>query len=423
MLPIGLASGHAAAAVSDASAVIDWLSPVPLAWVYPKTFNWSESPVRLNFHDYAGFNDNILGVYPGFALPSNTLKGDWFNRMDVGASTRFYAGAQQIFADATYTTVDYRRDAAYDTHNYMFDAGINWQATARCQGNVTGTLGQAQSPIDQLLAPGIDIARTVSVNETGSCTVYDNSGFVINSGWSKIEHAAQIYQVNNSQSAYIQGGLKYNLSGPDNAQFLVRYTETTYPDRYASLGLHPALLPYGLLQTNHQVDYQVVYDRTVSQKLDFQTSAGLTWNSGLFGTGNTASEQRLLPSYSLGVNWRPTEKWSVNVTAGHTAGVATSIIANAQVTDIQSASVTYAWSPKLSLQGSLSRAETSGAANLVANSSYYGPGTSFRATARATYQITPFTSASASYQRSDRTINGYTVMNNVAMIGLDYKPY
>jgi hypothetical protein len=106
----------------------------------------------------------------------------------------------------------------------------------------------------------------------------------------------------------------------------------------------------------------------------------------------------------------------------------TTIVANIQVNTAQTASVSYAWTPKVSLTGTVGLSTTAGAVNTGVQNApntylLFGANTLWNASLRASYQITPFTTASASMQNSSRETNGTHVNTSIVMIGLDYRPY
>ena len=159
LLASGRAHGEDSVSANVPPASYDWLSPNPLAWTLPNTFNWSESPIRINAHEYVGYNDNILNQAQNYQLPPGQRAGDPFTKTSVGASTMFYAGAQQFFGDASYTVTNYRHDTALDLHNYSFDGGLNWQVTSRCQGKLVGAARSTEAPLEEQAGPGIDIVQ------------------------------------------------------------------------------------------------------------------------------------------------------------------------------------------------------------------------------------------------------------------------
>src|SRR6266568_5477366 len=113
LMKCGYASGQELAPPArgtPTAATFDWLSPSSLTMVRPQDFNWSQFPLLLNVNENAGYNDNILGLPTGQNGPAHQLRGDSFAQTGVGASTRFYSGAQSFFADASYGVTNYTHD-------------------------------------------------------------------------------------------------------------------------------------------------------------------------------------------------------------------------------------------------------------------------------------------------------------------------
>lgn len=346
-----------------------------------------------------------------------------FSRDQASAPLQWLTRAQQFFADGNETITVYRRDVGFDVHGYSYDAGVNWHAPTNCQGKLVAAASQTQTPQEQLLAPGVDIVRAISANETGQCTLFQqNYSIIFNGGLTSQTHSLFLARALDSNTATAQGGLQYQWAGLNQLQLLVGYTDTHYINA-ASYAPESG----GLVQYYRQISYQILYNRTISDKLDFLAMAGLVETPSLSGNAN---RMNFLPSYSLTLNWRPSQKWSLSLATSHTVSQPYSVIANAQVSTTQSASISYNWTPKFSILGSLTASELGGSPALVANGAdqtpvylNYGASNVFSASLAASYQWTPFTSATISVQRSDRTFDSQHITSDLVMMGLDYRPY
>jgi hypothetical protein len=142
--------------------------------------------------------------------------------------------------------------------------------------------------------------------------------------------------------------------------------------------------------------------------------------------GRISSGSSTTPTYSLTVNWLPSQKWAVQVGVARTVSPPTSILAGTQVGDTENVAVTYNWTSKLSLSGTVSRSYTSGALELsnalTRAIGGYGASTVVYETIAANYQATPFTRATLSFQHTNRTITGENISTGIVMFGIDYQP-
>ena len=408
----------------------DWLSPAPLAWTQPETFNWSTSPVKLNAHESGSYNSNILNSAPSTVLPPGQTRGDYLLTSIIGASSKFNAWSQQFFGDASYTVINYRDNIGFDGHNYNFDGGVNWVATSRCQGQLMAVSSQAQAPQEELFGPGLDTIRTVSATETGQCAIYQDVSAIVNSGVTTTNHhvvgaAAGGANALDNTTAYIQGGFSYQWASVDSLQFLTKLTETHFTNPTVT-DIAQNLNASALLNV-HILNYQLVYNRTLSDIFNFSAAGGMS-TTGEETTGTHNLTPPATPTYSVTANWLPTPKWSIQISANRSVAPPVSIIAGSQVTDAEQAAITYYWTPKLSLSATLARSNLGGnqvaAVNQLTQAlGGFGANTLLSASLKASYQVTPFTTASLYYQKYNRVTSGEYISSGIVLFGIDYQPH
>jgi hypothetical protein len=422
------------ARAQQAGPAFDWLSPEPLAWADPNTFNWATSPLKLNVHEYGSYNSNILGIpSPGPNQPS-TLKpgqtqGDFLLNTNVGASTRFNAWSQKFYADASYNVINYRNNIGFDGHNYNVDAGVNWVATSHCSGTLTAVSSQRQAAQEDSFGPGISTVRLQSVAETGQCGIYQNVSAILNSGIASMNQTAvgaRRFAGNalDNVTAYAQGGLQYQWTDLNNLQFLTKISDIRYTNRFV-VAAADALNSTSILNARY-TNYSLVYNRTFSEMLNASASAGFaTISQETFG-GRQSNSTPKTPTFAFHAAWLPTPKWSFFVNVSRSVSPPTSVLAGTQIGNVESVVANYQWTPKLSLSLTASRNYLAGAQtlnNLITLArGGYGANTFLSALARATYQITPFTSATVSVQKTERTYARGTAQGEIVLFGLDYQP-
>jgi hypothetical protein len=380
-------------------------------------------------HEYGSYNSNILNSPSTFVLPPGQTRGDYLVNTTVGGSTRFNAWSQQVFADASYNVINYRHNVGFDGHNYNLDAGVNWIATSRCSGTIFLLSNQHQAAQEDLFGPGITTVRTQSASETGQCGVYQNVSVVLNSGITSTNQSVlgattRAANALDNVNSYVQGGLKYQWADLNNLQLLAKFSDTRYTNR-AVVAFADAINNFSLLNARY-ANYTVVYNRTLTETFNVSASAGLATISQQTVGGRQASSTPTTPTYSLRAQWLPTPKWSLAVNFNRSVAPPTSILAGVQIGNSESVVATYQWTPKLGLSLALSRNYLAGAQrlnNLVTQAlGGYGANTYEAATARATYQITPFTSASISMIATQRYYTGGNSSGEILLFGLDYQP-
>lgn len=429
LLAAGLVCAQQARALAiDSPTTIDWLSPEALAWTNPDTFNWSTSPVKLNVHEYGSYNSNVLNAPTTNVLLPGQTRGDYILNTTVGASTKFEAWSQQFFGDASYNILNYRHNVGYDGHNYSLDAGINYVLTSRCTGQVVAAASQRQAPQEQLFGPGITTVRNQSLVETANCKLYQNISAILNSGITSTNQtaiAAPTAAANalDNTTAYLQTGLQYQWTGLDNLQLLTRFSDTRYTNATV-VSVADALNATGLLNARY-VNYTLVYNRTFSELFNMSATGGLSTQSRETRNQRSGSPATT-PIYSLNLAYLPTPKWTFLVSLSRTVSPPVSILAGTQIGNTESFTASYLWTPKLNLSVTLSRNYLAGAPPLSTTITQvlggFGANTLLSAVFKATYQITPFTSATISAQKSNRTYTGQNVPTEILLFGLDYQP-
>jgi hypothetical protein len=132
------------------------------------------------------------------------------------------------------------------------------------------------------------------------------------------------------------------------------------------------------------------------------------------------------PIYSFLASYLPTPKWTFLLNVSRTVSPPVSVLAGTQIGDAESFTASYLWTPKLNLALTLSRSHLSAAqplSNAITQAlGGYGANTFMSALLKATYQMTPFTSATISVQKTSRTYSSQNVASEILLFGLDYQP-
>jgi hypothetical protein len=397
-----------------------WSAAPPLHWS-PLDSNWADLVLTPSLSEGLGYNDNIYGLANGNFLPAGLTKGDWYNSFGVGGSSKFNVSGQQIFLDGNYTVINYLHDRVADAHNYSLDGGVNWSMASHCHGTLVASDSSHQATIEEQIGPGLNTIHASSLTETGSCNVYEKLGWVFNGGLLANTNSGISSQGLNYRSWNAATGPQYALSDMENAKFTVQYSERDFTGGFFAPVLSNS--PFRQLSTVDQVNYQLSYDRIFSDRFDTNLMGGLT-SIVIGGAGPQTT-----PIYAVNFNWRPSQLWLVNGSVSQSVGAPTTVLAPSQTTTAQSVAVTYYCTPKLTMTASFTHSNYSGATRLgVVNipfnqAAFYGAGVANSPSFRMNYMVTPFITAHASYQRSDRTSAGYPTIQDIVLVGLDYKPH
>jgi len=396
-------------------------SPILAPQGNPYYFNWSDAPFRITLSQSAGYNSNVLGLFNGQAPPPGIVRGDMFSTTTVGASTKLWVGPQQFFVDGNYGFTRYRTDVALNTDQYNFDAGVNWQLTSRCSGSLVSSASQRQSTIEELVAPGINTINSFSLNETSKCLISGYISTILDSGWSSAQNTQAVAALDNYNAVFVRAGLEYAASNVDTLRAVIRFTESDFTDRVSSSAL--GLSDIGLANKVDQVNYQLEYSRIFSPKLSFDGTAGIAQIVTFAGPPSTGSAVQWAPSYSASLHWQWSPKLSLSLMSARAAGAPTSVLANVEISDTQSLALNYQLTPKISLQTGVTYSASNGSTGLVSGQAApFESAKAVTAFGRASYAITPFLSATASIQHSDRSTEGLEARSDLFLIGLSYQP-
>ena len=425
MLTVALTSAAAAAmgqtvpavgTVADSPNTFGTLSPVLFGQrLYA---NWSDLPFTVWGSQAFGYNSNILGLAQGEPVStSSPLRGDLFSTTIGGASTKAYLGAQQFFADGSYGITRYRVDTVDDTHQYSLDAGVVYQITSRCSGRVVAVKNLYQTPIEELISPGINNVMSSSVTETGTCQLTGYVNGILDSGWSSSQNSNAAEALNNYNSVYVRGGVEYSVTALDTLRATTTLTQRQFTDRGSSIA--PIS---GLASGTDQIDYQLHYNRIISPKLTFDGMIGLTQLTIIPEAAGTATVTQSVPVYSAALTWQPTPKLSLAAASSRAVGAPSSTLSNAETTNTQNATISYILSPKISAQAGIAKATTTGGVSSGVDGVAPGSGSSVTIFCRGIYSVTPFITATASLTNSDRTSVGFPTKDTVVSLGLSYRP-
>jgi hypothetical protein len=386
--------------------------------------NWSDLPVQFKVSEEVGYNSNVLNT----PTRANTVASNSFigvrpvaafqSISDYGASTKWYIGGDQFFADGSYGLSRYLNNANLNTTQNAVDMGVNWIYGSKCTGELIASEQTAESlPGQQVSVNAINNMTTVAFKETANCAVTGNYAAVFNFGKTNSSNSAPADQLNNFQSEFVTVGMTYTVSDTNSLRLLYTITGTDFTDRATSinnLGLFSRI-------TDDEINFS--YNKQFDPNLSLVASIGVV---GIKNSGFTlALPNGFVPDYSLSGTWSATPKLSLTASLAHTVATPTSIVANLQVSESASLGVTYQFTPKVTIAASSYVGNSSGgftttAVNALAQTqkqNFYG------AQAKMTYAMTPFLEASLSYQFSKTVQAGVTTPTSVSLLSVRYSPY
>jgi hypothetical protein len=386
--------------------------------------NWSDLPLQFNVSQAVGYDSNLLNTPTQTgALASNLLTGlrpiaAFESISNYEASTKWYIGGDQFFADGSLGWNRYLNHTNFNTQHNSADFGVNWIYGSKCTGQLIASERTAESlPGQQVSVNAINSVTTVAFNETAKCGVTGNYAAIFNSGTTTSSNSAPTDQLNNFQSQFVAAGMTYTVSDTNSLQVLATVTGTNFTDRPVSTNT------LGLFRKFTEDQINLSYNKQFDPYLSMVASIGVV---GIREGGFTfAPATGFEPDYSLSVTWSATPKLSIIASLAHSVAPPTNIVANLQVSDAARVGVTYQFTPKVTLAagvniGYSTSSFTATTVNLLAqsqNERLYG------AQATMTYAMTPFLEASLSYQFTKTVQAGRTTPTSVSLLTVKYAPY
>ncbi|MGA8716248.1 MAG: outer membrane beta-barrel protein [Roseiarcus sp.] len=414
--------------------------------------NWSDLPVRFTVTESLGYNSNVL------AIPENILLGQASKPLGAfeaissyGLATSTTWGIHQISFDASAGTTKYINHANLDTSQYSVHASDNW-AVDRCAGSLAASAERSSSVLGQFVGyGGINNTTAISVNQSTRCSITGNYSANFNAGYSESMNSngstplvnsvvpTNLNQLNNSQAIFVAAGISYSLTQTDSIQGLVSINGTHYPGRQnltvTQVGvINPSAL--GLTDNSTQDSFNVTYTRQLQPDLSVVASLGVVGvTDAPFGV---KLPTKIVPQYSLSLNWSPTAKLSFTAAASRSAGASTSVIANTQISETVNLGMTYQVTPKIGLSVGASTSYATSANNVAANSAlaqayvnYLTNQDTYSAHAGLSYTVTPFIGANLTAQYSRTLQPGATQLSGIGnrttqssiMFSVNYNPH
>jgi hypothetical protein len=380
--------------------------------------NWSDLPLQFKVSEAVGYDSNILNTPTQASAFGLRPIAAFESISDYGASTKWYIGGDQFFANGSLGFNRYLNHTNFNTQHDSANIGVNWIYGSKCTGQLIASEQTAESlPGQQVSVNAINSVTTVAFNETAKCGVTGNYAAIFNSGTTNSTNSAPLDQLNNFQSKFVAAGITYTVSDTNSLQLLATVTGTNYSNRPISMS------NVGLLRnfTDDQVNFS--YNKQFDPNLSLVASIGVV---GVKNSGFTFSPATgFVPDYSLSVSWSATPKLSVTATLARSVAPPTSIIANLQVSEIARLGVTYQFTPKVSIGASVNvgsnnrsfTTTTVSALGQTGNERVYG------AQAMMTYAMTPFLQASLSCTYSKTVQSGLTTPTSIALMTVNYAPY
>ncbi len=201
-LLLGGASGVDADDLDASNAASSLSLAPPLYGVFSRVpENWSDLPVQLQVSQTVGYNSNILNTPLTTGGTTTNIYGTPIASLtsvsNFRASTKAYWEGQEFFADGSLGVYRYFSDDALNSLSNSFDIGDNWTYGSKCSGKLIASEQKAPAqPGFQVGFNQLNVATTLSFNETATCRITGNYGFIFNSGATKLTNSASIDTVN-----------------------------------------------------------------------------------------------------------------------------------------------------------------------------------------------------------------------------------
>jgi hypothetical protein len=380
--------------------------------------NWADLPFKLTASQTVSYNSNLNAIPLGVTLPAGATRGDFSSTTNLGFSTNANVYNQQLYIDATFGVLRYRRQTDFDSNIYSLSAGDNWRLTSRCAGNLGVVLDKSPATLlTTVVGTGANYATTTSFNETGKCGVSNGFSLVFNSSWTDVTNSNPVDALNNSRTTMLAAGIEY-AKGPSTVTALANNSYSIYGGRGAVVNT------LGLADVTDFHTFSLGYTRQINPNLSVNGLVGLVGTTSAFTLG---LPRTLLPIYTLGTTWTVTPRMTLNASASKTVAAPTTIIANAETNYVAQASLTYALTPKVAVNASGSIGYSTGAFTPVVVTSLAplltGASNSYSASVGLTYAMTPFLSAALNASYTELVINHTITPEDLVTVSLNYRPY
>jgi hypothetical protein len=367
-----------------------------------------------------GFNDNILSL-PGSQSPARGSRGDFTETTTVGGESKAYWSGQTFFVNGSVGDVRYLRNSSLDFINHDVEAGIDWTATERCSGKLDVEDSASPAPYGQQLGYGLNVVSAKRAAVSAKCQVRGGYFALANAGYTESTNSQGVNSLNDNRGESISAGLGYAVSDLTSLQVVGSASRTVYDGQLrqslgSSLGTSNAVA---------QKDVTATLTRSLSSKVQATGTYGVT----ISGYGRTAQ-----PHFSLSLQWTPTPKFDIGPSLSHSVGVASSVVANEQLSQQYGVEAHYRPTSKITLGGGFSSGVSSGANGNAALSAavaglYPGltPGAGNVTTGmihgQFSYAVTPFVTASLNVARNTRNMSNYSAPQTTVMATVKFAPF
>ena len=381
--------------------------------------NWADLPFVLTASEAESYNSNINGIPIGFPVPPGESRADLSSTTNLGFSTKANVYGQQLYLDTTFGLIRYLRQTQFNSDVYSINAGDNWKLTSRCSGQLGVSLSKSPNTLTtQVVGTGVNYSTTTSFNETGNCAVANGYSVLFNTGWTDTTNSNAINALNNSRGWMLSAGIEYT-KGASTVTALATNTEAI-----RTVGAVPVATAFGLAPVTDFHSFTLAYARQINPNLSVNGLIGLVGATNAFTLG---LPRTLLPIYTLGASWSFTPRLALTASASKTISPPTTIVANAQTSDIAQMSLTYLWTPKVSVNvggwisyttGAFTPGAVTGLAPFIT-----GATDTYSANAGLTYSMTPFLSAALNATYSESVSSHQITTEDIVTVSLTYRPY
>ncbi len=380
--------------------------------------NWADLPFKLTASETTSYNSNINAIPLGFAVPPGQVRGDFTTTTNFGFSTKANVYGQRLYFDATFGVIRYLHQTGFDSNVYTVSAGDNWTLTSRCSGNLGVTLAKSPAVLTELVGTGVNYITSNSLNETANCGVSNGYSLLFNSSLTRDTNSNPIDAVNNVRTAMLEAGIEY-AKGPSTITALASISDSSFTDRTA------AAIITGLATETDFHTFSLNYKREINPNLSVSGLIGLVGvtNGFTFGLPKT-----LLPIYTVSMTWAFTPKLSLTASASRTIAPPTTVIANAEIDYATTMDLTYQVTPKVGLTlggsaGYTTAGFTPGRTGAILSPFFVGATNFYTANAGLTYAMTPFLSAGLTASYTERVGDHLITPEDLVMVNLSYRPY
>ena len=391
----------------------------------------ARTPISVFANQSVGYSDNPGQIFAG--SPSAGNRPDEYEVTNVGALLSRQLGLQDYFASANFGVTNYAHDTNFNSTQYSISVGDNYAFRDVCTGAIVANQSQSAVPLQFLQGSlSTETSQNSSFEVSSRCKATGHLFITTDVNISKSSFSDATSAANDSMQMFGSAGLEYAVPGFIVLGFLGSAQQSEFVGRG---GLNVA----GLANNTSQLNFNAFLTKPITPKLNLSLSAGIADLSA----GGATLAGAIQPVYTASLSYAYSPKTSVNFNVSHLVGSPQNVLANFEQIDSYSFGLSYRYSARTNFGANFGVSKTASSGSMSGSgSSSQGVGTispinlaatsgldaaglntnNIFETFNVSYRLARAASASLSYQHLERQEAGLnqTAKANVVSLSVNY---